>query len=401
MTRCCWFLKNSLLLLQASMLLYAVSDGCISQCFTELDLDINTTERIDSALNRPNVSNVIRMQQWARAYRQGLPWYETTADYIDSFHLYTSNAVNFLAGSLDNELDIAVNETLESEPKKNDSNISERMSDYFNKFFRESTYLYGSNESYLMVRLGAEGNLLANSITPVTDVKISLKLPHTQNRLHLFVGDPFKTKEEERIVNDQGEVDSRTAVGVAYYLPTIIEDFDINIFGGFRGLTNPFIQGRAEYPVNLYDWLIRPVQSVEYSVDRQFYEQTQLYFDRRISPTEMVRLQLQRQTETEVAGMNYQGILGYYLSFSSHAGFSVSTSAGGATVVDPDRYSGSSANPHAGVYLYTLGGVWKASFWRKWLFYELSPRIEWDMYYTWQPNYIADLTLEIYFGGID
>lgn len=404
MTRCCWSLRNSLLLLQFSALLFAVSDGCVSQCFSEEDFttEVNISVRTDAVIKQPWVSTAIRVEHRMRSYRLNLPWYETTADYIDNVHLYTSNAVNYVAGSLDGELDVFVADALdENITNKKEGDISERMSDYFNKFFRESAYLYGDNDSYLLLRLGVEGNMLANTVTHLTDIKLSIQLPHSQNRLHLFVGDPFKSKEEERVLNDQGEVNSQTAVGAAYFLPELIEDLNMNIFGGFRGLTNPFVQGRAEYPFNVYDWLIRPVQSVEYSVSRQFYEQSQLYFDRRISPTEMVRLLLMRQTETEVAGMNYQGILGYYLSFSTHAGFSVSATASGTTQVDTERYVGSEADPHSGIYLYSLGVVWKESFWRKWLFYEVAPQVAWDMLYTWQPNYIVDFNIEIYFGGIE
>ena len=363
-------------------------------------LDFNCTAMV----NDINVTRAIAVTETKFRLRDQKSWYQIGMGYVDAFHAGVTQSVHTFSSKADWKLaewtgDTNLTEQSETPPRE--GNASMGMSDYFNWLFHDDTYLYSSEASYLILRLGIETNK-EEGPKFLNDVKMAISLPHTQKHLQLYIGDPL-ADQDKNVVDDQGKVDSTTTVGARYFVPEFIKKLKTDVSAGFRGVTNPFTQVRFTYPVNFYDWLIRPVQYFDYSAKREFYEETDLYFDRRISRREMVRLQLQRSTQTQTEGMAYNVSLSYFNTLRFGTGFRTFVSMSGQTVLDEGRYADphyDDVNPHVGIYRYSIGGRWKESFLREWLFYEIDSRIDYDMLYNWRPNYVNQFWIEFYFGDV-
>jgi len=365
----------------------SVFDAPVPECnCTALINDINVTRAID-------ITDI----KFRLAEQRG--WLESGMEYVDAFHAGLTRVVHIFSANADRQLASWSGAENKHRRPPRDGNASEGLSDYFSRLFRDDTYLYSEEASYLILRAGSELNKEERSKF-LNQIRLAIKLPHTQRQLQLFIGDPLADKDKD-VVSENGKVDETTGVGARYFLPDFLRDVKTSVSAGFRGLTNPFTQGRAEYRFNFYDWLIRPVQYVDYSVDRQFYEESDLYIDRRISTEELLRLQLQRSSETEKEGMAYKVALSYFNSLGFRAGFRTVVSASGRTVVENPRSTDTNSTAvemTPGIYRYSVGVGWKQSFARRWLFYEIIPRIDYDMQYNWSPNYVCQFWLELYFG---
>ncbi|MEJ2501507.1 MAG: hypothetical protein P8Y65_10405, partial [Campylobacterales bacterium] len=287
------------------------------------------------------------------------------------------------------------------EKKTDDENASSALVDYFDNLFRDDTYLYSSEASYLIVRVGVETNK-EEGTQFLNQVRLAMKLPHTQEQWQIFIGDPLTDRDKDT-VDDQGNVDETTGVGARYFLPQIIERVSADASAGFRGIDNPFIQGRVDYRQYVDAWLVRPVQYVDYSRTREFYEETDLYFDYRLAKREVVRFLLKRSTETNKIGMQYAAALSYFNTLRLGTGIRTFVGMAGETKVNEGRYADPNyddVDPQSGIYRYSIGAGWKASFLRKWLFFEVEPRVDYDMLYNWRPNFVVRYWLEFYFGDI-
>ncbi len=384
-----------------------LSFAAIADTFEQTAKSRHPGEKVDfeKIINDINISRAIALTKRKFDSRPAETWLDSGLGYLDRFHANLTHTVHVFSANADRELASWVDDTTDTnaavkDTKQSEKVPSEAMSDYFNKLFRDDTYLYSSEASYLILRLGLETNK-EEGAKFLNQIKFAISLPFTEKTLQLFVGDPKRDQNKE-LVDAQGNIDTTTTVGARYFVPEFVKDLKTDISAGMRGITNPFTQARFEYPVDLDRWLIRPVQYFEYSAKREFYEETDLYFDRHISQTEMIRLLMQRSTETKTVGMQYNGSVGYYNTFAYNTGLRLFVSLAGTTQIDVSRYEDTryDISPHAGVTRYSLGGGWKSAFFRKWLFYELEPRVDFDMVYDWHPNYVIRYWLEIYFGDI-
>ncbi|WP_345973410.1 hypothetical protein [Sulfurimonas diazotrophicus] len=367
----------------------SVFDGPVPEC------------NCSALVNEVNVHRALNVTDWKMYLLEEQGWFESSMEYIDAFHADVTQKVHVFSANADQKLSSWGGRETKKKRRRvpRDGNASEGLSDYFDELFHDDTYLYKGERSYLILRGGAEYNK-EEGWKFLNNIRFAMKLPHTQEQLQIFVGDPLADKDKD-VISENGQINETTGVGARYFLPDFLRDVKASVSAGFRGLTNPFTQGRIEYRMNFYDWLIRPVQYVDYSVKRLFYEETDLYFDRRISKEELVRLQLQRSTETEREGMAYMTSLSYFNSLGFRAGFRTFVSASGRTVVDNPQSADTNVTTvemTPGIYRYSIGLGWKQAFARRWIFYEIIPRIDYDMQYDWQPNYVCQFWLELYFG---
>ncbi len=384
--------------------------GLVSVCVVRLLGDDGPRIRHDipcdceRLINDINVSRAMRISDRLFQHIRDADWLDVSAYYFDKFHSQMTHAVHVFSSNADRQLAGWVTDVEEEEEGKKKQVITplsdaQDMSDYFNKLFRDQTYLYSSEASYMILRLGMESNK-EEGAKFLNELKFAISLPQTENTLQLFVGDP--REENKELVDEQGNVDTTTSVGARYFVPEFIRHLKTSATAGMRGIANPFAQIRFEYPAEFDDWLIRPVQYFEYSVEREFYEETNLYFDRKLARSEMFRIRLQRKTETQRIGMNYSATVIYYNTFAYGTGLRTYAGFSGNTELDEGRYENSryAIRPSAGIYLYNIGMGWKQSFFRKWLFYEIEPRVDFDMLYDWKPNYVVRYWIEIFFGDM-
>ena len=392
----------SLLFLPAVFLLAQPSSTVYPSVFNTPVSDYNITAMV----NEINVTRAIAVTERKFRLEEKKWWFESGMGYLDAFHAEVTQTVHVFSANVDRQLsglDGEEETAQEAAPEEEtaDENTGSALVDYFDNLFRDDTYLYSSEASYLILRAGVETNK-EEGTQFLNQIRLAMKLPYTQEKWQIFIGDPLGDREKD-VVDDTGKVNETTGVGARYFAPEFIERLKTDVSAGIRGIDNPFVQARIEYRYPFRKWLIRPVQYWDYSRKRQFYEETDLYFDRRLSKREMVRLQLQRSTETDKIGMQYAAALSYLSTLRLGTGFRTFVGLAGETKVNEGRYADPNyddVDPQSGIYRYSLGGGWKASFLRKWLFFEIEPRVDYDMLYNWRPNFVVRYWVEFYFGDI-
>ena len=120
------------------------------------------------------------------------------------------------------------------------------------------------------------------------------------------------------------------------------------------------------------------------------------------SRKDLVRLSLRRHTETYLDGTHYSSQLSYLNTLKHGVGYQLYTNLSGRTQAQTTKPANTKYNiiPTAGVYNYSTGIVWKQQFFKKYLFYELKPLVEFPRQYDYNANYIFRANLERYFGDI-
>lgn len=327
---------------------------------------------------------------------------------LDYLHYNITQKIHVFSNNLDNTIEGWVNNDNKISSKEVNKSINEEKEAYSlystvnqsNDFFKDENYLNTVSKSYIRLRWGVEQNT-QEDFEVFNNYQINLRLPKTEESLYLYIGDDEDEDENTKTINEINE-NKTTSVGIKYILNNL-DALNTSVFVGFRGITNPFIKLRIQYPIAFKYFLFRPVQYFEYSVEDTFKEETKFYFDYHLkNKKDLVRLSLGRYTQTDIKGMRYSTSLSYISTIKHNIGYQIYTSLKGQTKIQSTKPLNTKYNvtPHAGVYTYNTGAIWKQKFFKKYLFYELHPYIEHAQQYNFKPNYIFRANLELYFGDI-
>jgi len=317
---------------------------------------------------------------------------------LDYIHSNISQKVLIFSSNLDHRVKTWVKNDNNASSEEKEAYSLYSMVSLYDDFFKDTTYLSTTNRSYIRLRWGLEQNH-EEGLNNINNIRVNLRLPKTEDALYIFIGDD--EDDETKTFNNKDE-ERQTSVGVKYVLDNL-DILNVSVFGGFRGVTNPFIKLRAQYPIAFKYILFRPIQYVEYAYEDEFREETRFYFDHRLqNKTDLIRLMLKRYTKTYLDGMNYSAQLSYLSTVKHSVGYQVYTSMQGQTQAQSSKPQNKKYNitPKAGIYNYKTGIVWKQQFFKKYLFYELQPFVEFDQQYDYNANYVFRANLELYFGDI-
>ncbi len=267
------------------------------------------------------------------------------------------------------------------------------MSEKFDKFFNDKTYLDANNLSFVMIRLGVRWNK-EEGTEFLNKIRFSLKLPKTSDQLNLFLGGE---DEEENSIANAGQPAGGATLGLRYFMPTKIDNLKTSLSAGIRGLNNPYVRARFEYPFDYDKLYIRPIQYLRYSYEDEFEEKTDLFFDYKSATHEMIRLHLQRETVYDRPGMLFYAGLIHLNSISKNEGLQTYISLAGATKndIDPETVD---YVPKTGINSYSVGALWRHRIFRDYLFYEVQPIVQFAQQYKYKANYILEFHVEFYFG---
>lgn len=267
------------------------------------------------------------------------------------------------------------------------------LSTGFNDFFKDETYLDVTNRSYVKIHGGYEYNERGNSDI-FHGVTARLRLPKTQKQLQLFIGD-----ESDNIKSLNNTAHQDSGVGLKYYMNSLYQGLFAHASIGVAGVTNPYVKTNVEYPLYFETWLLRPVQTFKYSARDKFDEWTDLYFDHKISTTEMIRLLLERSTNSEVRGMNYLSQISYFNAYREDISCSYYVGMNGRTKDLLETTYINNLHPQEGVYDYSAGITWRQRLWKDYIFYQMDPLVSFHEQYNYKPNYIFRIGVDIYFGN--
>lgn len=311
--------------------------------------------------------------------------------------IFSSNLDHSLKQWLKNDKNISAQEVIKEIKEEEDAYKFYSVVHLYDKFFKENIYLNTTDKNYIRIRFGIEENS-KNKFSYLNNIRVNFKLPKTKESLYLVIGDD---EDQDDIINNNATIDKSISVGIKYIFDTL-DVFNVSIRAGLRGIHNPLIRLHMEYPILFKYILFRPVQYLEYSRENRFKEETKFYFDYSLTDkNDLIRLSLSRYTQTNIEGMNYFTQVSYLNTIKYDIGFQLYTNLSGRTELTGTEPINAKYNitPNTGVHNYKSGIIWKQQFFKKYLFYELQPTVEFAEQYDYNPNYIFRANLELYFGN--
>ena len=245
-----------------------------------------------------------------------------------------------------------------------------------------------------------------NSLDPDPNtftVRARLSLGRSKKRMKLFIED--FNEDSAKNIGTSGEDDS-PSIGLDFFSKKrfgIRPKYSI----GFRGI-DPFVRARFSYQTNFGRWQFEPVQTFSETFDTRdtfkdtFNETTEFYLDTPTSEATLLRFVLDRSTKSRLDGMGYDGFVQWFWSPREHAGLSLSLGFNGSTkyentVVYTDPPLIKKENR---VYNYLFSIRWRENIWKKWLFYEITPGVNYHETHDYRPNYNINLRIDLFFGHV-
>lgn len=279
---------------------------------------------------------------------------------------------------------------------KESKQIPYQISLPFDAFFKDDIYLDKTNKSYIKVSGGYEYNHLGQS-NAVHNISARIRLPKTNKRLHLFINEIKETEKKathNQIIN---QTPSDAGIGLKYYFPLAYENLFSHMSIGLAGITNPYTKTYLEYLMLFTDWQIRSNQNFKYSQKNKFEEWTDIYFERKLSDQDLLRLFLQRSTDSETVGMEYMSQLSYTNVLEKKSSCMYYIALNGRTKDVTNTLYQNGLNPQEGVYNYSAGIVWRQQFFKDYLYYQIEPTLSYHEEYNYKPNYLLRFTVDIFF----
>lgn len=260
------------------------------------------------------------------------------------------------------------------------------------EFFKSDKYIDETEASFLRIRLGS---VFQSKESAAFSYKIRAQIPlsRTKKSFQLFIDDVQENYFDTAASTETTE--KSTQVGVNYFAPTYKEiksKYSI-------GMSSLVAYARARYSMDfkIDEWLIQPSQQFKYSLESDWSEETNIYFDRNLYKNSIFRTTLHRKTQSHVDGFDYALALSYYLTLSNKKGFSFTQQFWGNTKyvcdVAPEQYNGISD--------YSSFASWRQNIFRKWIAYEVQPGVSFHRQYNYEPNYVLRFYVDFYFGNIN
>lgn len=323
---------------------------------------------------------------------------------IDRFQNYWSRKLLLFSSNLDKKLSDTFNSDdnvsaplpyPDTKINKESAQETYRTSIGLDEFFKDTTFLDTTNRSYIKLSGGYIIDKLGDS-SPFYKITARIKLPKTQEKLQLFIGDD--TQEITKLPNGQYG-STNQGVGVKYFIPSLFNRLYSSASIGITSIDKPYANTRIEYPIFAGDWLIKPTQNFKLSRENKFEEWTTLYFDRKVDEHELLRVLFERSTKSDTVGMSYLSQLSYMNTHKNGSGFNHYFAMNGRTKELSTTVYENGTTPQKGIFEYSVGTIWRQQIFRNYVFYQLQPIISFHEQYNYRTNYIFRMSLDFYFGN--
>jgi len=253
-------------------------------------------------------------------------------------------------------------------------------------FFQSNKYFNETEDIYVRLRLN---NYLYSKKSNKVNVKLNAQLPFNRckRQWKFFLQDPANIQRENSLTDTSSD-----GVGIRYYKERkggIDSGYSLGFTAG-----SPYVRARYKFPIELDTWKIEPIQLFKYSKKYYFEEETNIYFDKPIDD-DLFRISLHRKSASTLTGTDYSINFQYYLYLGKNAGLEFTQSFTGNTDYS-HRYS-SEKNYHD-INNYVSSISWRENIWRKWLYFEVKPTINFHKDFNYKPSYEFHFLFDIYFG---
>jgi len=262
-------------------------------------------------------------------------------------------------------------------------------------FFLTRKLLEERDRSYIRVSFLQPINSLGPDDFRFT-VKARVHLTRSRKRLKLFIEN--LNDDSAKNIGKTGTDDS-ASIGLEQQSKTffgIRPRYSI----GFSGI-DPFVRARYTFETDFGRWSFKPVQTFQYSLDDAFSEITELFLDTPTSDNTLLRFVADRGTNTNDPGMHYDGFVQWFYHPRKNAGLSLNLGVNGSTAyvntITEDPLYEIQENR---VFNYLFLLRWRENIWKKWLFYEVGPGLNYHEQYDYRPNYNIFFGIDMFFGHI-
>ncbi|NOQ30695.1 MAG: hypothetical protein GQ570_06195 [Helicobacteraceae bacterium] len=293
-------------------------------------------------------------------------------------------------------------EEQEYQDKENDL-----VTDEIDSFFLDKRYLDSTNKSYIKIELSGRYSTM-QAFEPKMNftarIDLSQSQEMSQKKFQLFVdnlNDDNVNKVGDGVESGISKKETKQSVGIQYFSPTKF-GIETKTQLGLHG-TNIFTGLRLNRAFNTSLFKIDLIEDARYETDSGFEEKTELYVDHALNKRTLTRIYLNRFTVRDTAGTSYTAALRYFFNPDKFSGFSMAAELNGNTKFKKN-YNDTTLNlnsqEHNSIYNYTVATSLRQNFYRKWLFYQLSPAIGWNENNNFQAEYIINILFDFYFGDI-
>lgn len=259
-------------------------------------------------------------------------------------------------------------------------------------FFDNANYLDETNETSLRIAIGTfyeEGS----GLDFTNNVNLRLKLPHTENRLQLFLfSDAEDTGTNQDVLVPPSPADEQDrVVGVSYYLKQV-KNINLSLRGGARlhsGTPVFFVQPRYRYFTELEEWDMRFIQKITWWTDTGWDARSNLQFERPLSEQYFFRTTGQIDWFEEDEGLF--PALGFDLNRIISKKRAISLQLWNTFETEPDAVWDSS----------TITLRYRQQFWRKWLYFDIAPQVRFPRDHDYEALAGILFQVEANFGKYD
>ena len=333
-------------------------------------------------------------------------------DYIDKSHREISNYVKELANYIDRTLDENINNYKDKNATKSsyDTNTTipissknselkeDSISQNIDTFFQNKKFINETEKSFIQLITEANINSLDKSKFKLK-LKASLPLSRSKKNVKLFISGKQDNIEDFPIADQKTLTNSEIGISVFGSLNKKIgSKYSVGIHGIY-----PFVRARYSIGIDTNLWRIEPVQTFQYSAKDDFTEYTRIYFDTKLTEMTLFRLELGRGTKSTEDGMEYDAVLHLFWIPKPKTGLQFTQIFFGNTkykYIYNESVVLEENDTYSGIHNYLTSITWRQSIFRKWLFYELAPGINFSRDYDYHPNYRMHIRLDFFFGDI-
>ncbi|MDF1881721.1 hypothetical protein JHD50_10490 [Sulfurimonas sp. MAG313] len=320
-------------------------------------------------------------------------------NYIDAFHKRASSYVQHLSGYADATLINMADylENNETNTSRNDKSITSDNKEAVDFFFLQEKYLDETDNSYIAIRPLIR---FSSKEKEEYNFKISahLALSKSKKRFKFFLNDVDKDNADNILSEDP--IQSTPSFGLNYFAPKtygIASKYSLGLSGIY-----PFARARYSKEFHPGSWIIEPVQKFKYSSKDEFEEETQIYFDKKLTELSLFRILFIRRTKSGEKGMPYDGSVSLFYAPSKGLGLSVSQYFNASTRYDYTQDINatlSKAHQFSGIINYGTSVTLRQNILRPWFFYEIRPGVNFHKQYDYKPNYTVEFFLDIFVGN--
>ncbi len=318
----------------------------------------------------------------------------TEYNYIDETHEAVSKSILQSSTYIDNTLGSFIGD-IDGFVDQEESNQLETLStdmQEMDSFYKNEKFMEDTDKSFVRVRATSKIQSIEKDDNNI-NIKARLSFYKSRKNIKLFIEEDDNDGKEIDGLSDEN---SKINVGLSYLTPeyySITSRYKLGVSG-----FDPYVSARYKFKYETNGWLIEPVQTFKYEIkDKEFKEETEIYFDTKLDESKLFRIKLSRGTKSNDDGMDYGTSLIYYHSINSATVFNISQSFFGNTEYEYTDEDNQTVSYH-GINTYSTNISWRQSIWKKWFFYEISPGVDFRKSNDYKANYKITLLVDFYFG---